>query len=51
MKLLLTSGGIKNSSIRDALVGMLDKPISESTPSAFPPPCTPSLAVPCRHGG
>ena len=30
MKLLLTSGGIRNDSIRDALVGMLGKPISES---------------------
>ena len=28
MKLLLTSGGVTNTSIRDALVGMLGKPIS-----------------------
>ncbi|MDX6507247.1 MAG: dipeptidase [Gaiellaceae bacterium] len=31
MKLLLTSGGIKNTSIRDALVELLGKPIAEST--------------------
>ena len=30
MKLLLTSAGIKNPSIHDALVSMLDKPIAES---------------------
>src|SRR5215469_14487718 len=30
MRLLLTSDGISNSSIRDALVGLLGKPISES---------------------
>ncbi|HTZ93901.1 MAG TPA: Type 1 glutamine amidotransferase-like domain-containing protein [Streptosporangiaceae bacterium] len=30
MKLLLTSAGIKNASIRDALVDMLGKPIAES---------------------
>jgi dipeptidase E len=31
LKLLLTSGGIKNASIRDALVELLGKPIAEST--------------------
>lgn len=31
MKLLLTSGGITNNSIRNALVGMLGKPIAEAT--------------------
>jgi dipeptidase E len=30
MKLLLTSAGIKNASIHDALVGLLGKPIAES---------------------
>ena len=30
MKLLLASGGIKNTSIRDALVELLGKPIAES---------------------
>ena len=29
MKMLLTSGGIKNQSIYDALVGLLPKPIHE----------------------
>lgn len=29
MRLLLASGGIKNPTIKDALVGMLDKPIAE----------------------
>jgi dipeptidase E len=31
MKLLLTSGGISNNSIRTALVAMMDKPIAEAT--------------------
>jgi dipeptidase E len=31
MKYLLTSGGIRNSSIRNALEGMLGKPVAEST--------------------
>lgn len=35
-KLLLTSGGITNASIRDALVEMLGKPISESTALCIP---------------
>ena len=37
MKLLLTSAGIKNTSIHDALVDLLGKPIAESTPCASPP--------------
>jgi dipeptidase E len=36
MKLLLTSAGIKNPSIHDALVGMLGKPIAESTALCIP---------------
>ena len=36
MKLLLTSAGIKNASIRDALVGLLGKPIAESTALCIP---------------
>ncbi|SDN25297.1 dipeptidase E [Fictibacillus solisalsi] len=36
MKLLLTSGGISNKSIRDALVDMLDKPIEESNALCIP---------------
>ena len=36
MKLLLTSAGIKNASIHDALVGLLGKPIAESTALCIP---------------
>ena len=36
MKLLLTSGGITNSSIRHALVDMLGKPIADSTALCVP---------------
>ena len=36
MKLLLTSAGIKNASIRDALVDLLGKPISESSALCIP---------------
>jgi dipeptidase E len=36
MKLLLTSGGIKNASIRDALVDLLGKPIAESSALCIP---------------
>ncbi|HZU12356.1 MAG TPA: Type 1 glutamine amidotransferase-like domain-containing protein [Chloroflexota bacterium] len=36
MKLLLTSAGIKNSSIQDALVGLLGKPIAESSALCIP---------------
>jgi dipeptidase E len=36
MKLLLTSGGIKNKSIHDALVNMLDKPIAECNALCIP---------------
>ncbi|WP_374008321.1 Type 1 glutamine amidotransferase-like domain-containing protein [Leifsonia sp. LS-T14] len=47
MKLLLTSGGVTNDSIREALVGMLGKPIAESTALFIPtaqwgqPACSP----------
>ena len=50
MKLLLTSGGVTNGSIRDALVGMLGKPIAESRALCIPtaewghPRCTPESA-------
>jgi dipeptidase E len=50
MKLLLTSGGVSNASIRDALVGLLGKPIAESTALCIPtaeyghPWCTPASA-------
>ncbi len=36
MKYLLTSAGIKNTSIRDALVDLLDKPIAESSALCIP---------------
>jgi dipeptidase E len=36
MKLLLTSAGIKNASIRDALVGLLGKPIADSSALCIP---------------
>jgi dipeptidase E len=36
MKLLLTSAGIKNTSIHDALVGLLGKPIAESNALCIP---------------
>jgi dipeptidase E len=50
MKLLLTSGGIKNASIRNALVDLLGKPIAESNALCIPtaeyghPWCTPGSA-------
>ena len=50
MKLLLTSGGVTNTSIRDALVEMLGKPIQESHALCIPtaewghPWCTPASA-------
>ena len=36
MKLLLTSAGIKNTSIHDALVDLLGKPIAESNALCIP---------------
>jgi dipeptidase E len=36
MKLLLTDSGIKNASIQDALVGLLGKPIAESSALCIP---------------
>lgn len=36
MKLLLTSGGVTNPSIQDALVGLLGKPINEATALCIP---------------
>ena len=36
MRLLLTSAGIKNRIIRDALVDLLGKPIAESTARCIP---------------
>ena len=36
MKFLLTSAGINNKSIHDAMVDMLDKPIAESSALCIP---------------
>ena len=36
MRFLLTSAGIKNASIRDALVDLLGKPIAESSALCIP---------------
>jgi dipeptidase E len=36
IKLLLTSGGIKNPTLNDALVGLLGKPIEESSALCIP---------------
>src|SRR5204863_6543900 len=36
MKLLLTSAGVKNTSIHDALVGLLGKPIADSSALCIP---------------
>ena len=50
MRLLLTSGGVTNTSIRDALVGLLGKPIADSSALCIPtaewghPMCTPASA-------
>lgn len=50
MKLLLTSGGVSNASIREALVGLLGKPITECNALCIPtaewghPMCTPASA-------
>jgi dipeptidase E len=50
LKLLLTSGGVTNTSIRDALVDLLGKPIEDSSALCIPtaeyghPWCTPASA-------
>jgi dipeptidase E len=50
VRLLLTSGGVTNASIRDALVGLLGKPIADSSALCIPtaewghPMCTPASA-------
>jgi dipeptidase E len=49
MRFLLTSAGIKNASIRDALVGLVGKPIAESSALVIPTgayghPLTPHVA-------
>ena len=45
MKFLLTSAGINNASIQDALVDLLGKPIAESSALCIP---TAATATPCR---
>ena len=45
MKLLLTSAGVKNPSINDALLGLLGKPVSEC--SAL---CVPTATYPITNG-
>ena len=50
MRLLLTSAGVKNPSIRDALIDLLGKPIADSNALCIPtaqwghPMCTPDMA-------
>ncbi|HEY8169176.1 MAG TPA: Type 1 glutamine amidotransferase-like domain-containing protein [Candidatus Limnocylindrales bacterium] len=50
MKLLLTSGGVTNASIRDALIDLLGKPVADSTALCIPtaqwghPMCGPASA-------
>ena len=50
MKMLLTSGGVTNPSIRDALIDLLGKPIADSTALCIPtaqwghPACGPASA-------
>jgi dipeptidase E len=50
VRLLLTSGGVTNPSIRDALAGLLGKPIADSSALCIPtaqyghPMCTPESA-------
>ncbi len=36
MKLLLTSAGVKNASIHDALVSLLGKPVADATALCIP---------------
>jgi dipeptidase E len=48
MKLLLTSAGVKNDSIRDALVGLLGRPIADSNALVIP---TANYAMPGGAAG
>ena len=50
MKLLLTSCGISNTSIHNALVDLLGKPIAESSALFIPTAIYPSLAALAWHG-
>ena len=51
MKLLLTSGGITNNSIRNALVDMMGKPIAEATALFVPTAEQPLRTLLCRAVG
>ena len=51
MRFLLTSAGIKNTIIHDALVDLLGNRLPSPTPSASPPRCTPIPTVLAMHGG
>ena len=51
MKLLLTSAGIKNTSIHDALVDLLGKPIDQSNALCIPTATMRSPVVLPAHGG
>src|SRR5689334_5733357 len=50
MKLLLTSSGISNPTIREALVGLLGKPIEESTALVVPTAIYPFSVGPLMAG-
>ena len=52
MKFLLTSAGIKNTSIHNALLDLLGKPIAESSALCIPTACyaIPNGAGACAHG-
>ena len=51
MRFLLTSAGIKNTSIHDALVDLLGKPIAESSALCIPTAEYANPAVLAMHGG
>ncbi|MEV6848139.1 hypothetical protein [Actinoplanes sp. NPDC051411] len=50
MKLLLTSAGIKNTSIANALVEMLGKPIAEASALVIPTAAYPAGGVRLPRG-
>ena len=51
MELLLTSSGIANTSIHDAVLGLLGKPIEESSALVIPTAIYPFPGGPATHGG
>jgi dipeptidase E len=50
VRLLLTSAGIKNTSIQNALVDLLGKPIADSNALCIPTATHATLVVLPRHG-